>query len=162
MNSTILHASLFAFCFEVFFFPPFLFRERSNVRSWKLQEHGVGGLNRRLPFLNVHNWQKGRCRHSPFSLKYHCLPNGTLRYCCPPPLINCWRSGVASVVQSTFRFFVVVGIGGRGVVRRRKKKKEKEKITQNNVTASTKQLDSLRNERNRPHTFPSRFCSLFT
>ena len=75
---------------KIFFFGIFFFFEEffigffsaeslgtEHVRSWKLQENGVGGLNRKLPFLNVHTTgkKKGRCRHSPISsLKYHCLP----------------------------------------------------------------------------------------
>ena len=42
------------------------------------KKNGVGGLKRKLPFLNVHNnWQKkggGVVTHLVSSLKYHCLP----------------------------------------------------------------------------------------
>ena len=63
------------FFFENFFYHSF-FRERSIVRSWKLQENGVGGLNRKLPFLNAHNWQKG----DTYIIEIPLLTNGTLQY----------------------------------------------------------------------------------
>ena len=34
---------------STFFFYHSFLGERSNVRSWKLQENGVGGLKRKLP-----------------------------------------------------------------------------------------------------------------
>ena len=57
-----------------------------HVRSWKLQENGVGGAKEAVClFLTVHKTGKkrGRCRHSPISLKITLFTNGTLQYCCP-------------------------------------------------------------------------------
>ena len=68
----------FFFFFENFFSVPI--RGRSHVRSWKLQENGVGGLNRKLPFLNVHNnWQKGEVSSlTNIIIEMPLLTNGTL------------------------------------------------------------------------------------
>ena len=64
------------FRFENFFFTiPFL-GNGAMYGPGSSKKNGVGGPNRKLPFLNVHTQLKrGRCRHSPVaSLKYHCLP----------------------------------------------------------------------------------------
>ena len=55
----------FCFFFENFFLP-FLFREPDQVRSWKLQENGVGRAKEEVAFLTMHTQKGGgRCRHSP-------------------------------------------------------------------------------------------------
>ena len=51
------------------------------------KKNGVGGLNRKLPFLNVHTTGKKKGEVSSLTyiiIEIPLFTNGTLQYCCPP------------------------------------------------------------------------------
>ena len=85
------------------------------------KKNGVGGLNRKLPFLNVHNWQKGRCRSLTYIIGIPLLTNGILQYCCPVFLL-CW-------VWEGFGF----GVWGSGMSYNKKRKQKKKVLVQRNT-----------------------------